>query len=157
MELILWRHAEAEEGLNDLQRRLTSKGHQQAKSSAAWLKNHLPRHPQVWVSEAARSRQTAFYLSKDTQTVPLLNPTANVGLLPDLLRRQQANVALVWVGHQPWIGQMCAWLLNGNWPAQAYWSVKKSGFWWFELSFDAAGNPVSKLKTVLTPAVLKKG
>ena len=30
MDLILWRHADAEDGADDLARRLTAKGHQQA-------------------------------------------------------------------------------------------------------------------------------
>jgi phosphohistidine phosphatase len=38
MELILWRHAEAEDGIPDMARELTSKGKKQAKHMAAWLK-----------------------------------------------------------------------------------------------------------------------
>ena len=34
MELILWRHAEAEDGYPDLERALTEKGHEQAKKMA---------------------------------------------------------------------------------------------------------------------------
>ena len=37
MELILWRHADAEPGDPDLARRLTSKGQKQAERMAAWL------------------------------------------------------------------------------------------------------------------------
>lgn len=37
MDLILWRHAEAEDGSNDLARTLTRKGQQQTGQMAAWL------------------------------------------------------------------------------------------------------------------------
>ena len=42
MDLILWRHAEAEPGEPDLGRRLTAKGIQQAERMAKWLDRHLP-------------------------------------------------------------------------------------------------------------------
>lgn len=155
MDLILWRHAEAEEGLDDLARQLTDKGHQQAKLSARWLKKNLPADAQLWVSEAVRSQQTAAYLSKNSTIVPLLNPSISARRLPDLLRNQNAAGTLVWVGHQPWIGQLCAWLLNGHWQNESYWSVKKSGFWWFDLYLDEEGAPHAKLKAMLTPATLK--
>ena len=37
MELILWRHADAELGQPDSERRLTDKGHKQAARMAKWL------------------------------------------------------------------------------------------------------------------------
>ncbi len=46
MDLILWRHAEAEDGdatLPDLKRRLTARGGKQAKKVAYWLHQNLPR------------------------------------------------------------------------------------------------------------------
>ena len=45
MDLILWRHAEAEvlrEGSDDLARSLTPKGERQAARMATWLDGHLP-------------------------------------------------------------------------------------------------------------------
>ena len=59
MELILWRHAEAEDGYPDLERALTEKGHEQAKKMADWLKSRLPKDTQVLVSPAKRAQQTA--------------------------------------------------------------------------------------------------
>lgn len=152
----MWRHGEAEEGNNDLQRRLTAKGRQQAQISAAWLRTRLPEHYVVWVSSALRSQQTAAYLQQSTQVMPLLNPDTQPCDLLRLLQREAAMPVWVWVGHQPWLGQLCAYLLNGYWQKGQYWSVKKSGFWWFELHFDHGYAPRSKLKAVLSPGVLKK-
>lgn len=42
MELLLWRHAEALDGIGDLQRPLSPKGQQQASKMAAWLGRHGP-------------------------------------------------------------------------------------------------------------------
>ena len=37
MDLIVWRHAEAEDGVPDLERKLTAKGRKQAERVAQWL------------------------------------------------------------------------------------------------------------------------
>ena len=43
MDLILWRHAEAIDGMPDLARKLTPKGAKQAREMAAWLRPRLVR------------------------------------------------------------------------------------------------------------------
>ncbi|WP_066567021.1 histidine phosphatase family protein [Snodgrassella sp. CFCC 13594] len=156
MDLILWRHAEAEEGDEDLQRKLTNKGQQQAKITATWLRERLPEHTRVWVSQAKRSQQTAAHLKLPVSVVPMLNPTTRSHDLPGLLQRENNESALVWVGHQPWLGQMCAFLLNQQWDNTLYWSVKKSGFWWFEIKVDSHRRIEAKLKAALTPNMVKK-
>ena len=59
MELILWRHADAEEGERDLERKLTSKGRKQAARVAQWLQHRLPSKFTVICSPARRARETA--------------------------------------------------------------------------------------------------
>lgn len=149
MELILWRHAEAEEGSHDLSRRLTDKGHQQAKRVGTWLKTHLDTPAQVWASEAERSRQTARYLSKNLMNVPAINPDASAASIAALLQRTEIEGPLVLVGHQPWIGELCAWLLSGSLKAGNGFSVKKAGAWWFEVDFHH-DSPSAKLKAMIT-------
>ena len=75
MDLILWRHAEAqdhpygEQGEQgdplDLERRLTPRGEKQATRMAAWLDRQLPDGAKVYVSPAERARQTANALGLD--------------------------------------------------------------------------------------------
>ena len=63
MDLILWRHAEAldeSEGMEDLQRPLTSRGEKQAARMAAWLDRQLPAGVRVICSPARRTEQTAL-------------------------------------------------------------------------------------------------
>lgn len=155
MDLILWRHAEAEDTHNDMARRLTIKGQQQAKSSAQWLHQHLPDNFQVFCSEAVRAQQTAEFLKQPLTINKLLNPDSHPLNLATFLQQQNAaSSAQIWVGHQPWIGQFCAYLLNGIWLPQQFWSVKKSAFWWFDVRFYQQRHQ-ARLKVVLSPAALK--
>ena len=62
MDLILWRHADAEPGEPDDQRRLTAKGKKQARRAAEWLHGNLPNSARILVSPAVRAQQTASYL-----------------------------------------------------------------------------------------------
>ena len=58
MDLILWRHAEAEEaadGGDDLERALTSRGEKQAARMAGWLDRQLPEGLRVLASPAKRT------------------------------------------------------------------------------------------------------
>lgn len=67
MDLILWRHAEAEEaedGGDDLARPLTPRGEKQAARMAAWLDRQLPEGLRVVASPARRTEQTAHALGR---------------------------------------------------------------------------------------------
>jgi phosphohistidine phosphatase len=57
MDLILWRHAEAQDardGQGDLERALTTKGERQAERMAQWLTRRLGASTRVLVSPAQR-------------------------------------------------------------------------------------------------------
>ena len=62
MDLILWRHAEAEDGLPDAARKLTRRGQRQAEDMAAWLQGRLPKKLAVVASPATRTQETAAAL-----------------------------------------------------------------------------------------------
>ena len=62
MDLLLWRHAEAEEGENDLTRHLTRRGEKQAQAVATWLNKRLPKNLRILASPATRAQQTASAL-----------------------------------------------------------------------------------------------
>jgi phosphohistidine phosphatase len=135
MNLILWRHAEAEEGRNDLKRAITKRGLKQATLAAAWLHANLPQGARILVSPAVRAQQTAQALTLDFETSAALAPDKNVA---DLLAavdwpqggdaNGKASGTVLVVGHQPTLGQVAALLLSG---AEAGWSIKKSAIWWF--------------------------
>ena len=76
MELILWRHAEAEAGEPDEGRVLTPKGHKQAWKVADWLDRNLPGSCRILVSPAKRTIQTAEALGRKFKIHPDLAPEA---------------------------------------------------------------------------------
>lgn len=149
MDIILWRHAEAADGSIDLERPLTAKGQRQAQKAAAELAARLPERYGLWVSQALRSRQTAGYLNTPNRTLPELNPDADPGRIVPLLEGIAENDTVVIVGHQPWIGSLCAFLLNQN-RQHPGWAVKKGAFWWFRCH-PCGGVFLSRLKLMMTP------
>jgi phosphohistidine phosphatase len=74
MELILWRHADAEDGFPDIDRALTTKGQEDAKKMAAWLKPRLPKDTKILVSPAKRAQETASALELPFTTLDALYP-----------------------------------------------------------------------------------
>lgn len=132
MNLLLWRHAEAEDGWPDLPRKLTARGEQQARQMAEWLRAHAPKDLRVLVSPAVRTRQTADALGRPYDVDARLAPNGQInGLLeaaqwPHGFGGGKDSATLI-VGHQPTLGQTASVLLSGE---PAYWSVKKGAVWW---------------------------
>jgi len=131
MDLILWRHAEAEpgdEGLPDLERALTSKGQKQAKRMGKWLDSQLPENCRILVSPAVRTVQTAEGLGRKYKTHAELAPGAEPEAILQAANWPAGRETVVIVGHQPTLGQVAALLLTGE-PLD--WEMKKAGAWWF--------------------------
>ena len=76
MDLILWRHADAEDGAPDLERRLTKRGRKQAERVAQWLRVRLPDDYELISSPAARATETAEALAKKVRIDNSLAPGA---------------------------------------------------------------------------------
>jgi phosphohistidine phosphatase len=129
MELILWRHADAEDGVPDEARKLTKKGLKQADRMARWLRKRLPDDAVVLVSPARRARETAEALGRSLEVVPDLGTSADPQFVLKAAGWPGRDGAVVVVGHQPTLGQTAALVLTGK---EAGWSVKKGGIWWFE-------------------------
>jgi phosphohistidine phosphatase len=127
MELILWRHAEAEEGGADLERKLTAKGRKQAARVAKWLAQRLPSKYRLIASPAARAQETAEALGMRVKTSERLAPGAAVADILAAADWPEGKSAVVLVGHQPDFGRAVAYLVSG---AQTEWSLKKGALWW---------------------------
>ena len=69
MELILWRHAEAVDGIPDMARNLTARGKKQAEEMGKWLRARLPAQTRILVSPARRTLQTAEALTDKFEVV----------------------------------------------------------------------------------------
>ncbi len=116
MDLILWRHAEAEvapEGGDDLSRSLTKKGERQAMRMAAWLDRHLPEGTRVLVSPSRRTQQTVAPLGRKFKLRDELVPETSVEDVLTLLKWHpetgpQLKGPVLLVGHQPYLGELVA-------------------------------------------------
>ncbi|MGV3680701.1 MAG: SixA phosphatase family protein [Acidovorax sp.] len=130
MDLILWRHAEAEEaedGTDDLTRALTPRGEKQAARMAAWLDRQLPEGLRVLASPARRTEQTADALGRKFKMRAELLPGGTPEDLLELAQWPRARGAVLIVGHQPVLGQTIAQLLGFQ--AQEC-AVRKGAVWW---------------------------
>jgi phosphohistidine phosphatase len=133
MELILWRHAEAEVAVGqqaDDDRPLTAKGRIQAERMAQWLDQHLPANARLLVSPAVRAQQTAaalVALGRKLRTVDAIGTRASAHDLLQAAAWPDFDRPVVLVGHQPTLGQAIHLLLTGQ-PGE--WAVKKGAVWW---------------------------
>jgi phosphohistidine phosphatase len=154
MDLILWRHAEAEDGAPDLARRLTPKGEAQAQKVALWLQARLPKDTRLLASPAERTQQTARALAQAAklrlQTVDPLAPGASIADVLGAADWPNVDGAVVVVGHQPTIGWVASHLLSGR---SQYWSIKKGGAWWFGAR-ERDGELRVQLRAVVNPDLL---
>lgn len=147
MDLILWRHAEAEPGEPDLGRRLTAKGQRQAERMGAWLDVHLPQTTRILVSPADRAQETALALKRKFKTVEDLAPGASVAAVLAAAGWPESREPVLVVGHQPTLGAIAAYLLAGE---EAYWSVRKGAVWWLS-NRDRGGGAAVVLRVVIGP------
>ena len=147
MDLILWRHAEAVDGMPDMARKLTAKGEKQAREMAQWLRPRLPKHTRIIVSPAQRTLQTVKALTEEFEILRDLAPGASpTTILAAAQWPDRADAVLV-VGHQPSLGMVAATLIAGE---PIPWSIKKGGLWW--LSHRVRGEqPQVVLRAVVSP------
>lgn len=147
MELILWRHAEAEEGVPDLERELTPKGRRQAARMATFLRARLPQDTRILVSPAVRAQQTASALSKHFETDNRLSPGGSPRAALEAAGWSDGDSACVLlVGHQPYLGEIAALLLTGE---EDSFSIRKGAIWWLEKRDGKIG-----MRLVMSPDLL---
>jgi len=153
MELLLWRHCEAEPGEPDLGRALTGKGEKQARRMAAWLHAHLPDSARILASPARRSQQTAQALAelapRRLKTVDALAPAR-------ASRTCCARCAGPMRSRWWWWSATSPPRLGCQPPAggvEADWPIRKGGVWWFS-SRDRDGVEQVVLRAAMNPELL---
>lgn len=125
MDLFLIRHAEAVAQGNgnietDAERPLTAEGEEQARQLAAGLQRKGVRFGKVLSSPLLRARQTAERMLKDWASpapellvIDELTPGTRFRKLAKTLRGlKEDSIAIV--GHQPDLGEWCAWLIGSR-------------------------------------------
>ncbi|MDQ3058504.1 MAG: histidine phosphatase family protein [Pseudomonadota bacterium] len=157
MDLILWRHAEAQEWpegdprmRTDLERALTPRGEKQAARMAQWLDRQLPGSARILVSPARRCEQTALALERRFKTCPELAPGATAAQLLELVQWPLGRSPVLVIGHQPTLGQTIAHLLGFQGGDCA---LKKGALWWLR-SRERDGQRQTIVLTVQSPEML---
>ena len=153
MDLVLWRHAEAQEwtpGCDDMARSLTSRGDKQATRMAGWLDRQLPSNTRIFVSPARRTEQTANALARKFKVKPELSPGCSVAELLELVQWPDAKGTVLVIGHQPTLGQTIAQLIGLS---AAECSVKKGAVWWLR-NRQREEMSQTVVVTVQTPEIL---
>ena len=139
MDLILWRHAEAEDGFPDSARNLTKKGIDQARRMADWLRSELPDDAVMIVSPAQRTQQTAQALRNDFITKDEIGPGASVKDILDAIGWPDASGAVIVVRHQPSLGAVEKELIP---VIPAGLRMKKGSVWWIRCQGKDHAEPV---------------
>jgi len=153
MDLILWRHAEAEDeadGQHDLERALTHRGEKQAARMAAWLDRHLPEGARILCSPARRCEQTALALGRKFKIRDALAPGGTTDDLLEAAQWPHARQLVLVIGHQPTLGETAARLLRMD---ATSCSVRKGSAWWLRTR-ERDGQEQTLLWAVQSPETL---
>ena len=150
MELILWRHAEAEDGIPDSERSLTAKGEKQAARMAKWLRARMPADAVILASPARRTQQTAAALHRDFLTAKEIGLAASAEDVLKAAGWPAGERTVLVIGHQPTLGETAALLLTG---ARHQWHVKKGAVIWLACRSELPRAP-AQLRAAISPDLL---
>lgn len=153
MDLVLWRHAEAQEwveGGDDMARPLTARGEKQAARMAVWLDRQLPEGTRILVSPSRRTEQTAILLGRKYKARAELAPGCSVSQLLQLVQWPTVKGTVLVIGHQPTLGQTIAQLIGLT---ATDCSVKKGAVWWLR-NRERDAQSQTMIVTVQSPEVL---
>lgn len=149
MNLILWRHAEAEPGAPDIERALTAKGKRQAEKMGAWLDRHLPQNCRILSSPARRTVETAQALGRKFTCSTALGIASTAEQLIAEAGWPDGSKSVLIVGHQPVLGQAISLILTGT---KQDWTIRKGNIIW--ISKKNKENLSAFIRAVLAPELL---
>ena len=131
MQLILWRHAEAEDahGKDDMERALTKKGHNQAARVAKWLKPRMQGDWRILVSPARRALQTVDPLAREFAVEESIRPDVPARNILRAAGWPSNDRNVLVVGHQPTLGEAVSLIFLGE---EGEAAIRKGAIWWFE-------------------------
>lgn len=154
MELILWRHADAEPGMpgQDMARALTAKGRRQAAKVGEWLDRKLPHNCRILASPALRTVQTAEALGRSFKTDAALAPDAAASAVVAAAHWPDSREPVLIVGHQPTLGQVAALLIAG---IEQDWAIRKGSVCWIAQKADEEVEAVY-IKTIIGADMVDK-
>jgi len=132
--LILWRHAEAEDHYKtgvDADRALTKTGNKDAAKMAKWLSQHLPSNTEVLCSPAKRCLETVAALQMfnpiKITVADFLSIDSTAEIIINKISNNDSSKTTLIIGHQPNLGLVITKLLGMH---ESACLVKKGAIWW---------------------------
>lgn len=153
MDLILWRHAEAEDAgkeANDMKRCLTKRGERHAARMAKWLDRQLHERVKIFCSPADRCIQTVQPLGRKFKIKDELSIHYDHSDLLTLSQWPNAKSTVLIVGHQPTLGFAIGQALGIR---EISFSIKRGSVWWLRSS-DSGEEYHANLVTIQSPELL---
>lgn len=156
MQLYVIRHAIAEDaapGQADNARALTDEGVQKLKQAVKGMRKLGVSFDRILSSPWARARETTERLEPLCEAAPVftdqLIQSPRAELLALIAERGEDTAV---VGHEPWLGELVAWLAFGDTRHGDALVLKKAGVVWLEGSAVPGG---MQLRAMLPPSVLR--
>jgi phosphohistidine phosphatase len=156
MHLFAIRHAVAEDvgpHVDDAERELTDTGRTKLRQAVRGLRTLDIRFERVLTSPWKRAVQTARQLAPIASSEPvvteLLTQTPRAELLA-LISEGGATTAVV--GHEPWLGELAAWLAFGDTKHGDALLIKKAGVLWLDGTAVPGG---MQLRAAIPPKLLR--
>lgn len=143
MRLFVIRHAIAEEaapGQDDATRALTRDGVKKARRVVKGLRSLDVAFERVLTSPWLRARDTAALLAPLSDAEPILTDLLTQSPKAELLAMiAETGADTAVVGHEPWLGELIAWLAFGDTRHGEALQLKKAGVVWLEGSAVPGG------------------
>ena len=156
MQLLVIRHALAEDagpGRDDTARALTDPGKAKLRQAVRGLRALEIQFERILTSPWKRAAQTARQLepiaAAPPETTPLLTQPPRAELLALIAERSETTAV---VGHEPWLGELAAWLAFGDTRHGDALLIKKCGALWLEGTAVPGG---MQLRAAIPPRVLR--
>lgn len=156
MQLFVIRHAVAEDtsaGIDDTERELTDAGKTKLRRAVRGLRALDIRFERILTSPWKRAIQTARQLEPIAASAPvatdLLTRPPRAELLALIAERNETTAV---VGHEPWLGELVAWLAFGDTRHGDALVIKKCGVLWLEGTAVPGGMQV---RAAIPPRLLR--
>lgn len=156
MQLFVIRHAIAEEaapGQDDASRDLTEEGVKKLKKVVKGMRELDLTFDRIVASPWMRATSTARLLEPLCEepfvTTELLTQTPKSELLALLAEKAETTAV---VGHEPWLGELVAWLAFGDTRHGEALQIKKAGVVWLEGSAVPGG---MTMRALIPPSFLR--
>ncbi|HLL25814.1 MAG TPA: histidine phosphatase family protein [Kofleriaceae bacterium] len=156
MQLFVVRHGIAEDAgpdQDDASRELTEDGERKLKKIVKGLRRLDIDFDRILTSPWRRATQTAIALQPLCEDPPLSTDLLAQSPKSELLALiAELNETTAVVGHEPWLGELVAWLAFGDTRHGEALQLKKGGVVWLEGSCVPGGMSV---RAMLPPAIIR--